>query len=162
MNFSTIKTKKIKKIKKPLFFQKFLKFWQRKKGQIFVWAAPKLGPSYFVRALVKWSILISDPWVSAQLSICANNCHQYMLILAHAHLGHYFPKVWTRSNNHEMKNSLVFHISYPLNNARLKIISTLKTNKAIFIRQNYQKIICLYTIYYSIEKYVLLGWSWRG
>ena len=34
------------------FSDLFKKLWQNKKDQIFVWAAPKLGPSYFVRALI--------------------------------------------------------------------------------------------------------------
>ena len=49
LNFSTIRNKKIKK---PQFFQKLLKFWQNKKGQIFDWAVPKRGPSYFARAFL--------------------------------------------------------------------------------------------------------------
>ena len=76
-----------------------------------------------------------------------------MLILAHAHIGHYFPKVWTRSNNHGIKKNLqCFYISYPLNNGYKQLQHYKQTNP---FYQNYQKIICLYTsIELSIIKYL--------
>ena len=36
---------------------RLLKLWQNTKGQIFIWAEPKLGPSYFVRALENYDKL---------------------------------------------------------------------------------------------------------